>query len=112
MTLTFMDAQRLTLLINYHLREGFISKLQVFCSQALAVRTNDHVALLWRAVGLLLESKTAEVEHTPLRFNKTYRAAVPACNVTETAALLLYRLSGSFSHCCILLKLVLQPKLP
>ena len=56
-----MDAQRLTLLINYHLREGFVSRLQDVCSQALAVRTNDHTALLWRAVGLLLESRTAEV---------------------------------------------------
>lgn len=56
-----MDALRLTLLINYHLREGFVSKLQDICSQALTVRTNDHVALFWRAVGLLLESRTAEV---------------------------------------------------
>lgn len=61
-----MDAQRLTLLINYHLREGFVSRLQEVCSQALALRTNDHIALLWRAVGLLLESRTAEVQHIPL----------------------------------------------
>ena len=56
-----MDAQRLSLLVNYLLREGHICKLQDICSQALTVRTNDHVALFWRAVGLLLESRTAEV---------------------------------------------------
>lgn len=56
-----MDAQKLTLLINYHLREGFVCKLQDICAQALSARTNDHVALFWRAVGLLLESRPAEV---------------------------------------------------
>lgn len=61
-----MDAQKLTLLINYHLREGFVSKLQDICGQALTTRTNDHVALFLRAVGLLLESRTAEVrQHVP-----------------------------------------------
>ena len=55
-----MDTQRLSLLVNYLLRGGYICKLQDVCSQALAVRTNDHIALFWRAVGLLLEHRTAE----------------------------------------------------
>lgn len=58
-----MDAQRLSLLVNHLLRAGYICKLQDVCNQALAVRTNDHVALLWRAAGLLLESRTAEVNN-------------------------------------------------
>ena len=60
-----MDAQRLSLLVNHLLRAGYICKLQDVCNQALAVRTNDHVALLWRAAGLLLESRTAEVNNRP-----------------------------------------------
>ena len=57
-----MDNQKLSLLVNYHLREGFVSKLQDTCAAALATRTNDHAALLWRAVGLTMESRTAEVQ--------------------------------------------------
>ena len=55
-----MDNQKFSLLVNFSLRQGHICKLQDICSQALAVRTNDHAALFWRAVGLLLESRTAE----------------------------------------------------
>ncbi|DBB04932.1 TPA: hypothetical protein ACH3X3_010212 [Trebouxia sp. C0006] len=55
-----MDNQKFPLLVNFSLRQGHICKLQDICSQALAVRTNDHAALFWRAVGLLLESRTAE----------------------------------------------------
>lgn len=55
-----MDNQKFSLLVNFSLRQGHICKLQDICSQALAVRTNDHAALFWRSVSLLLEAKIDE----------------------------------------------------
>ncbi|KAA6420554.1 MAG: tetratricopeptide repeat 21B [Trebouxia sp. A1-2] len=44
-----MDNQKFSLLVNFSLRQGHICRLQDICSQALAVRTNDHAVLFWRA---------------------------------------------------------------
>ena len=92
-----MDQQRLLLLLNYQLREGCVCALQETCNRALAVRTNDHIALFWKSVGLLLESRTAEV-------STLWCLQVHSLEDADPVHLLLLRHSGNCSHCYSRLK--------